>query len=527
MSLLLKNRYQVLQVLSEAGGFGQTFLAEDIDTPSRRRCVIKKLKPVADRDEFQFLQERFHREAAILERLGDSSNQIPKLYAYFVENQEFYLVQELINGLTLRQKIQREGTLGENTVKGLLWSLLNVLDYVHRQNIIHRDIKPDNIILRQRDNKPVLIDFGIVKEVLHIGIDGNPTSSVLAGGTPGYMASEQAAGRPVYASDIYSLGATAIYLLTGRNPQQMTNPATGDIAWRQFAPQVSSIFATVLNKAMELHARDRYKTAAEIQEDLQRVFRGESTIYAQKLQATTTQETIVRPVVPQLIQQPRKPNYALYFGGAAVVLGLLAIIGVTALLIGLNYQNRETAQTTNTQNVNATRDTNATTTQNTNLSNTNSTVSNLNSQSNLSNTMINANILTNINTVANVVTSPTPKTANDFSKYIGKQAYNIMSDTDIKTRLKTLMKRDYSIFSQNLSVCPPFTKKGNYLVASCCAPNSCGIEMSFVALDLSKNTLHCAIMSDSLSPNVEYFSENGVIPSVLKSAVAEVVDEQR
>jgi formylglycine-generating enzyme required for sulfatase activity len=284
MSLLLKNRYQVLQILSEAGGFGQTFLAEDTDTPSRRRCVIKKLRPVADAEDFKFKQERFHREAAILERLGDFCDQIPKLYAYFAENQEFYLVQELIDGLTLKQKLQREGALDENTVRGLLWSLLDVLKYVHAQNIIHRDIKPDNIILRQRDNKPVLIDFGIVKEVLRVGVDGSPSSSVSVGGTPGYMASEQAAGRPVFASDLYSLGATAIYLLTGRNPQQMTNLATGDIAWQQFAPQVSTSFATVLNKATESHARDRYKTTAEMREDLQRILRGEPTIFPPPVQ---------------------------------------------------------------------------------------------------------------------------------------------------------------------------------------------------------------------------------------------------
>jgi len=292
MSLLLKQRYQIVEVLSEAGGFGQTFLAKDTDTPSRRKCVIKKLRPITETERKQFdsetailkhikfVQERFHREAAILERLGDFCDQIPKLYAYFAENQEFYLVQELIDGLTLKQKLQREGTLDENTVRGLLWSLLNVLEYVHQQNIVHRDIKPDNIILRQRDNEPVLIDFGIVKEVLRVGVDGNPTSSVMAG-TPGYTAPEQAAGRPVFASDLYSLGATAIYLLTGKNPQQMTNLATGDIAWRQYAPQVSSNLAAVLNKATESHARDRYQTAAEMRQklhDYQQSLYGQETI---------------------------------------------------------------------------------------------------------------------------------------------------------------------------------------------------------------------------------------------------------
>ena len=144
MQPLLKHRYQLLEVLSD-GGFGQTFLAEDTDMPSRRRCVIKKLKPIANADKFQLVQERFEREAAILERLGEFSDQIPKLYAYFTENQKLYLVQELIEGLTLHEKVQQEGALSEGTVKDLLTSLMNVLIYVHEQKIIHRDIKPNNI----------------------------------------------------------------------------------------------------------------------------------------------------------------------------------------------------------------------------------------------------------------------------------------------------------------------------------------------------------------------------------------------
>ena len=304
MQQFLKHRYKILQVLSEAGGFGQTFLAEDTDTPSRRKCVIKKLRPITDAEDFKFVQERFHREAAILERLGEHCDQIPKLYAYFVENQEFYLVQELIDGLTLRQKVQRQGTFDENTVRNLLWSLLNVLEYVHSQNIIHRDIKPDNIILRQRDNKLVLIDFGIVKEVLRVGIDGNPTSSILAGGTPGYTAPEQAIGRPAYASDLYSLGATGIYLLTGKNSQQMTDLATGDIAWQQFAPQVSSYFAAILDKAMKSAISDRYKNVVEIRKDLQKVFQGEPTVFAMSLPIIIEEETIAKPAVLQpLVQQ--------------------------------------------------------------------------------------------------------------------------------------------------------------------------------------------------------------------------------
>jgi serine/threonine-protein kinase len=184
---LLNNRYRIIQALS-TGGFGETFLAEDTHMPSGRSCVIKQLKPIPNNPPvYQLVQERFEREAAILEQLGEGSEQIPLLYGYFAEQGQFYLVQEWIKGVTLGEKVQREGTLDESAVKELLVSILSVLDYVHNQGIIHRDIKPNNVILRQRDRKPVLIDFGIAKETMGTVVnDGEITSSIVVG-TRGFM----------------------------------------------------------------------------------------------------------------------------------------------------------------------------------------------------------------------------------------------------------------------------------------------------------------------------------------------------
>ncbi|MEH2128015.1 protein kinase domain-containing protein [Nostoc sp.] len=264
---LLNNRYQVIQVIG-AGGFGETFLAEDVHMPSRRRCVIKQLKPITNNDPqtYQLIQQRFEREAATLEYLGESSHQIPKLYAYFSENGQFYLVQEWIHGQTLTKIVEAKGFESETAVRQILLSLLSVLDYVHSKGIIHRDIKPDNIILRSVDNEPVLIDFGAVKETIRsvVNSPGYPTRSLVIG-TPGYMPSEQAVGRPVYATDIYSLGLTAIYLLTGKHPQELvTDLKTGEILWQQHAPNVSSQLAAVLNQAIKPHAGDRYSTASKM-----------------------------------------------------------------------------------------------------------------------------------------------------------------------------------------------------------------------------------------------------------------------
>ncbi|MEH2248732.1 protein kinase domain-containing protein [Nostoc sp.] len=269
---LLNNRYQIIQVIG-AGGFGETFLAEDVHMPSRRRCVIKQLKPITNNDPqtYQIIQQRFEREATTLEYLGESSYQIPKLYAYFSENGQFYLVQEWIHGQTLRKIVEAKGFESETAVRQILLSLLSVLDYVHSKGIIHRDIKPDNIILRSADGKPVLIDFGAVKETIRsvVNSPGYPTRSLVIG-TPGYMPSEQAVGRPVYATDIYSLGLTAIYLLTGKHPQELlTDLKTGEILWQQHAPNVSSQFAAVLNQAIKPHAGDRYSTASKMLHALQ------------------------------------------------------------------------------------------------------------------------------------------------------------------------------------------------------------------------------------------------------------------
>lgn len=274
MMTTLNGRYQVIQVLGH-GGFGETFLAEDTYLPSRRRCVIKRLKlnnpQMNQAGQQKFQQERFGREAATLEKLGEGSDQIPKLFAYFAENEEFYLIQEWIQGPTLTDVVTAAETISEPEVKNILVSLLSVLVYVHSGGIIHRDIKPDNIILRNLNNQPVLIDFGAVKETVAtvINAQGKSDRSIVVG-TPGFMAPEQAAGRPIYASDLYSLGLTAIYMLTGKHPQQLElDSETGEILWHKYGPNVSPELTAVLDRAINYHPRDRYTTAQKMLEAIQ------------------------------------------------------------------------------------------------------------------------------------------------------------------------------------------------------------------------------------------------------------------
>lgn len=266
MTALLNNRYRILKTLGR-GGFGETYLTEDTHMPSRRKCVLKQLKPIVKHPKTPlWMKERFQREAAILEELGDGNQQIPQLYAYFSEGDKFYLVQEWIEGFTLDQYWSEEGNLHRDQVREILVQLLPVLEYVHSRHIIHRDIKPENIILHQGDNVPFLIDFGAVKEAIATEINHNSDSIYSASiGTPGYMSSEQAAGRPIYSSDLYSLGLTAIFLLTGKSPHELdTDPRNGEIIWREHAFNLDDELGAILDRAIRFHPRDRFSTAQEM-----------------------------------------------------------------------------------------------------------------------------------------------------------------------------------------------------------------------------------------------------------------------
>ncbi|MBW4686253.1 MAG: YARHG domain-containing protein [Komarekiella atlantica HA4396-MV6] len=323
---LLNDRYQVIRTLG-AGGFGETYLAEDTYMPSKRRCVVKQLRPIQNNPQiYQLVQERFQREAAILEELGGATDQIPVLYAYFSTNGQFYLVQEWIEGDTLTAKVQKQGLFSESTVQELLVNLLPVLDYVHSRQIVHRDIKPDNIMMRHHDGKTVLIDFGAVRESMGtvFNSQGNPTSSIVIG-TPGYMPSEQAAGRPVYSSDLYSLGMTVIYLLTGRQPQQLElDSHTGEIVWRQYANHVSPIIAGVIDKAIAYHPRDRYPTARAMLDALQSITNP----------IPPTQPIVISAPLPQTVHVTPQPNPQSNRHNSILIGGLIAggLIGASVIV---------------------------------------------------------------------------------------------------------------------------------------------------------------------------------------------------
>jgi serine/threonine protein kinase, bacterial len=271
---LLDHRYKIIRVLA-TGGFGETYIAEDTKRPGNPICVVKHLKPASsDLKIFDTAKRLFHSEAETLERLGNH-DQVPRLLAYFDENHEFYLVQEFIEGHTLSEELVSEEPWNELMVIQLLYEVLTVLEFVHQQGVIHRDIKPDNIIRRRGDNKLVLVDFGAVKQLRVPG--SYPSRSVLgqsatvAIGTPGYMPTEQGQGKPRPNSDIYALGIIAVQALTGVAPVELQEDhSTGEILWQDLV-SVSPELAAVLNKMIRYHFKERYQSASEALQAL-RVF---------------------------------------------------------------------------------------------------------------------------------------------------------------------------------------------------------------------------------------------------------------
>ena len=253
------------------GGFGATFLACDEALPGNPSCVIKQLRPSADAPHIlDMARDLFQREAKILGKIGNHP-QLPRLLDYFEKQQEFFLVQEYIKGATLQQEVKRGGPFIEEGVKQFLTEILPMIQYVHSNQVIHRDIKPANIIRREQDKKLVLIDFGAVKDKVSPTKATSSDQTALTAyaiGTPGYAPPEQMAMRPVYASDIYALGVTCIYLLSGKSPKDLDyDHTTGEMLWQKQV-SVSEHFAQVLCKMLEMSVRHRYQSIDAILRDL-------------------------------------------------------------------------------------------------------------------------------------------------------------------------------------------------------------------------------------------------------------------
>ena len=264
--LLLRERYRALKILGQ-GGFGRTFLAIDEDKPSQPYCVIKQFLPQAQGTNNQEKAgELFKQEAIQLEHLG-KHQQIPELFAHFIQDHRQYLVQEYIEGQNLLQELAETGAFSETKIVNLLEDLLPVLAFIHQKLVIHRDIKPENIIRRKSDHKLFLVDFGAAKVATNTALARIAT--VL--GSVEYVAPEQWAGKPIFASDLYSLGVTCIHLLTNiDDPGCLFDFGKDDWVWRNYLTvKINNTLSQVLDKLLQKGTEKRFQTAQEVLEALE------------------------------------------------------------------------------------------------------------------------------------------------------------------------------------------------------------------------------------------------------------------
>ncbi|MBF2026841.1 MAG: protein kinase [Oscillatoriales cyanobacterium C42_A2020_001] len=275
MPLMLAGRYVPLKLLGQ-GGFGAAFLARDRYTPGLRQCVVKQFLPSANLSpsQLQTAQDLFEREAQALDELGNAHPQIPDLFAFFElsvpawqpgkQERFFYLVQEFIDGQTMEQELEQTGVFSSEAVLDVLTKILPVLQFVHNQGAIHRDIKPTNI-MRHQNGLIYLLDFGAVRQVTK----GGKSTGIYS---EGYAPPEQMNGSEVYpSSDLYALAVTSITLLTGKQPNDLYDAYSNSWRWRDQVAEVNPVLADVLDRMLQATPSERFQSCEEVLQALSQV----------------------------------------------------------------------------------------------------------------------------------------------------------------------------------------------------------------------------------------------------------------
>lgn len=263
-STLLNNRYRIIKTIGE-GRFDHTFIAEDTQHSNKQRCVVKQLKStIYNAKEQPTVENQLTQSVAALKSVGNGQAQLPKLQDSFTDQGLFYLVYEWIDGTPL--SASNSLPWPEEKVTTLVASLLGTLSHLHNSNLIHQDLNPDNIIISHRNQRPYLIDFGAVELLLNqADLNASKAGAAIMVKTRGFMSPEQATGRALPSSNLYSLGMVAIYLLTGKSPLRIpTDKHNGRLLWRQLAPNVSDRTAGILTRAIHTNPAIRFSSADEM-----------------------------------------------------------------------------------------------------------------------------------------------------------------------------------------------------------------------------------------------------------------------
>ncbi len=313
-------KYQLLKILG-SGNFGTTYLA--VDQYGKNYAVKQLTFSSNEPNKIAIAQRKFNDEKEILQKLHHQ--QIPDFVDYIAENQQYYLIQQYIHGETLREKLHKDKNLSIEKSQKILLDILKILDYIHKKGIIHRDIKPDNIMIDHND-KLFLIDFGAVKAE-------NPNDTKLQ--TPGtnifsrgYAPIEQMRGYPEKNSDIYALGMTIIELITGLKPENLTD------TWYRDINIIPDDLKEILCKMIDEYQDTRYQSAQEIIKDLQKPPSVQKTIPLSNGKINNS----------SVIISSRSGTDMILFGVMFTLISIL--IFHTAMLPGMNKQNEQIPGTT-------------------------------------------------------------------------------------------------------------------------------------------------------------------------------------
>ncbi len=261
---VLQNRYRLTKILGRRG-MARTYLAED-QGRFNEVCALKELIPAQPGNyAVKKSKDLFQREATILYQIQHP--QVPQFRAMFEQDQHLFLVEDYFQGKTYARLLDERKAAGqtfsEAEVLELFGQLLPVLAHIHSRGIIHCDISPENIILRDSDRLPVLIDFGVVKELPTRFQYPDTTRQLATVGKLGYAPSEHKTGRAYPSSDLYALALTGVVLLTGREPQKLFDDTQLSWNWQRWVT-LSPEVARMLNRMLSYNPGDRYQSVAEV-----------------------------------------------------------------------------------------------------------------------------------------------------------------------------------------------------------------------------------------------------------------------
>ncbi len=294
---LLHGRYEILEII-KSGGMGSVYEAKDTKLADSL-CAVKEI--LEDKQNVLYFQTRFEAEMKVLAELDHPA--IPRVRDFFRLKGKHYLVMDLVRGQSLFDELEAQGQplSAEQVTKDML-ELLDVLEYLHSHNppMIHRDIKPSNILRDRRSGQIKLVDFGLARSAC-----GATQTAV---GTLGYCAPEQSVGRAEPRSDLYSVGATMIQLLTGKDPD-MLNP-------KDQLQMIPTGLRQIIQRATRLKAQERYPSAKEMATDLRLWQRGLGAAAGR-----TAEPELARPQVVYVSPPPSSP-WRGYATAAAIVLAL-------------------------------------------------------------------------------------------------------------------------------------------------------------------------------------------------------------